>query len=425
MKPKHHKSQYFLKKGLFDALDSFSELEARISALPETERGDAFEVFAEAYFNTQSIHQDQEVWPEKQLSQELRETLRISIDAGVDGVIKTRLPKYIGYQVKFRTGRSTLAWNGDGKLSNFFGQTDYVDNRLLFTNSMDLSEIAQERKDFSSVKGNDLDQLELSDFQDIVKWLQTGLKTHTRKKPRQHQKDAVLAIVNTFKKVDRAKAIMACGSGKTLIALWVTEMIKAQNILVLVPSLALIKQTLKDWAKENNWGQDFTYIVVCSDKSVNKGIDEIIIYQYESGFNVTTEIAEVREYLENNDLSRKKIIFSTYQSCKVIAQAMPEGFAFDLAIFDEAHKTATRTNAKYALALHDKNISIKKRLFLTATPRHYNVAQKDKEGDQKIVFSMDDESIYGPVAYKLSFKWLISYHSRMQLIRTLFVNIRF
>jgi hypothetical protein len=58
MLPKHHKTSHFLKSGLFDNLSSFAELEDRISKLPTTtDMGDAFEVFAEAYFFTQKIEQ--------------------------------------------------------------------------------------------------------------------------------------------------------------------------------------------------------------------------------------------------------------------------------------------------------------------------------------------------------------------------------
>ena len=50
--------------GLFDAIGTFGELENRISALPTNQdRGDAFEVFAEAYLATQKIVAAEEVWP--------------------------------------------------------------------------------------------------------------------------------------------------------------------------------------------------------------------------------------------------------------------------------------------------------------------------------------------------------------------------
>lgn len=76
MLPKHHKTSFFLKTGLFDNLSSFAELEERISELPTTvEVGDAFEVFAEAYFLTQKIEQAEEVWPFKAIPSSIKEDL--------------------------------------------------------------------------------------------------------------------------------------------------------------------------------------------------------------------------------------------------------------------------------------------------------------------------------------------------------------
>jgi predicted helicase len=63
------------------------------------------------------------------------------------------------------------------------------------------------------------------------------------------------------------------------------------------------------------------------------------------------------------------------------------------------NKTAGR-EGRYAFALDDKNLAIRKRLF-TATPRHYNPLRKDKEGDARLVFSMDKPDVYGPRAYGL------------------------
>ena len=46
---------------------------------------------------------------------------------------------------------------------------------------------------------------------------------------------------------------------------------------------------------------------------------------------------------------------------------------------------------------------IRKRLFFTATPRHYDIRKKDKEGDNALVYSMDRPEIYGRVTHTLSF----------------------
>ncbi len=89
------------------------------------------------------------------------------------------------------------------------------------------------------------------------------------------------------------------------------------------------------------------------------------------------------------DLCKRSIVLSTYQSADVVGKALREGEAFDLAIFDEAHKTAGREGRNYAYALDDANLLIRKRLFFTATPRHYNPQQKDSEGEAQLVFSID------------------------------------
>ena len=87
--PRHKRSGQFVAAQLFDGLEDFAELEARIAALPTTqERGDALEVFAEAYLATQKIVLADEVWPFDatpiQILQEL--ALDTPRDLGVDGV---------------------------------------------------------------------------------------------------------------------------------------------------------------------------------------------------------------------------------------------------------------------------------------------------------------------------------------------------
>ena len=82
---------------------------------------------------------------------------------------------------------------------------------------------------------------------------------------------------------------------------------------------------------------------------------------------------------------------------------MGEGDPFDLALFDEAHKTAGREGVHFGFALADKNLPVRKRLFLTATPRHYDVRQRDREGGARLVYSMDAPEIYGPVAHQITF----------------------
>ena len=111
----------------------------------------------------------------------------------------------------------------------------------------------------------------------------------------------------------------------------------------------------------------------------------------------------MQEYL-SSPYKGVRVVFSTYQSAQVVAEGMPKGAAFDLGLFDEAHKTAGREGTRFSFALNDENLPITKRLFMTATPRHYDVRKKDKEGDAKLVYSMDVPETYGKRIHELSFR---------------------
>ena len=70
-------------------------------------------------------------------------------------------------------------------------------------------------------------------------------------------------VVKGFRQADRRKLIMACGTGKTLTALFIREKLAAERTLVLMPSLQLIKQTIGEWRR--NKKLDFDFLPVCSD----------------------------------------------------------------------------------------------------------------------------------------------------------------
>ncbi|MEI6077585.1 MAG: Helicase associated domain protein [Verrucomicrobiota bacterium] len=243
--------------------------------------------------------------------------------------------------------------------------------------------------------------MEADDFRAIEAWLADSAFVAPKKAPQPHQTEALDALLPALKTHDRVSAIMACGTGKTLVALWVTEQLEAQRILVLLPSLALLRQTLHEWLRETRL-PNLAYLCVCSDASVKEGLDTLKTEQSDLDFQVSTEAASVRRFLDA-PFAGVKMIFSTYQSASVVGAAMKPGEAFDLAVFDEAHKTAGREGRNFGYALEDKNLPIRKRLFLTATPRHYNPHDRDREGEAKLLFSMDNPAVYGPQAYRLTF----------------------
>jgi len=144
------------------------------------------------------------------------------------------------------------------------------------------------------------------------------------------------------------------------------------------------------------------YLCVCSDPTVKEGLDTIDTRQSDLDFQVSTDASSVRDFLDA-PFSGTKIIFATYQSAQVVGTALKPGEAFDLGVFDEAHKTAGRPGRNYAFALEDSNLPIRKRLFFTATPRHYNPHQHDRRGDAQLVFSMDSSQVYGAHVFRLTF----------------------
>jgi predicted helicase len=73
-------------------------------------------------------------------------------------------------------------------------------------------------------------------------------------------------VVKGFEQADRGQLIMACGTGKTLTALFVKEKLKAERALLLVPSLSLLAQTMREWAA--NRTVEFETLAVCSDETV-------------------------------------------------------------------------------------------------------------------------------------------------------------
>jgi predicted helicase len=297
-------------------------------------------------------------------------------DKGVDGIFQTQLGEYHAYQVKFRTGRPSLSWD---ELSTFIGLADRVKQRVLFTNCDRFADVVKQRIGFYAITGHDLDELESQDFLTIRTWLEDARIERSLKIPLPHQDEALDNILPALRKHDRATALMACGTGKTLVALWVCERMIAQNILVLVPSLALLRQTLHEWVRQTSW-PSFAHLCVCSDPTVKQESDGIVLRPEDLDFPVTTDSAQVRAFLRTK-FSGVKLVFSTYQSAHVVAAGMTKGRAFDFAIFDEAHKTAGCEGGYFGFALKDERLLVKKRLFLTATPRHYDIHEHDQDGD--------------------------------------------
>jgi superfamily II DNA or RNA helicase len=221
-------------------------------------------------------------------------------------------------------------------------------------------------------------------------------------KPRPHQAEAIRDVLKGFKTSDRGQLIMACGTGKTLAGLFITEKLKAQRTLVLLPSLSLLKQTLNEWRA--NCANDFTALPVCSDDSVADSDDAAIAHTADLGVPVTTDPNEIAAFLRRK--SGPLVVLSTYQSSPQIEAAFKLGRVpgFGLVIADEAHRVAGPVSSDFATVLDSKALKVDRRLFMTATPRYFTgrVLKAAQEADYEVA-SMDDQKKFGPVFHRLSF----------------------
>ncbi|MCL2284645.1 MAG: DEAD/DEAH box helicase family protein [Fibromonadales bacterium] len=238
---------------------------------------------------------------------------------------------------------------------------------------------------------------------------------------RPHQEEALKKTHEYFKKYDRGKLIMACGTGKTFNSLRIAE--KETNgkgqVLFLVPSIALLGQTLHEWSADAK--EPINPICICSDPKIsskeNKNEDSGFTNVVDLAAPASTDRNEIlRQFKRIQSLKKKgmTVVFSTYQSIDVISKAQKEllknGFdEFDLIICDEAHRTTGVTlsgdDESTFVKVHDNNfIKAKKRLYMTATPRLYedNIKSRAAQADA-VLCSMDDEKLYGEEIYRIGF----------------------
>ncbi|RQR20376.1 DEAD/DEAH box helicase, partial [Burkholderia stagnalis] len=214
------------------------------------------------------------------------------------------------------------------------------------------------------------------------------------------QNEAIDAALAALEQGDRAQVLMACGSGKTRIGSSLVVATGARSVIAFFPSLALIKQTLGTWLDASTgFDRRIDWLCVCSDSTVAAGVDELVLTESDLGFAVTTDSQSVRAFLEQ-DTEAVRVVFSTYHSSAVIAEAIPGGFSFDLGVFDEAHRT-TGKDSIFSLPLNDEFVPVTKRVYFTATPKHLSYRKRKRDGEAETVYSMDDESLYGTVAYRL------------------------
>ena len=377
--------------------------------------------------------------------------------------------RYVAIQCKFYDeGRKVLNADIDSFLAAS-GSKCFAERLVVATNTA-WSENTKKELEEQEKPTNILDLGQLKKLKiDWQQYLNDGtVKLQPKRKLRPYQEEAINNVILGFKTYDRGKLIMACGTGKTFTSLKLAERQVGQHglVLFLVPSLALLSQTLDDWTQQSK--DKMTAIPVCSDSTIGDSarpldpeddFTESFLADHELSYPATTNAKSLAEKVVNafalyetrNDLGLT-VVFSTYQSLDVIHEAQEQyGMAeFDLIICDEAHRTAgaylfndlkEKEKKKASKSKKGKAANIepseedflspqgadapewdieveslftrvhnadyihgRKRLYMTATPKVYGDAPKKQEslGDA-VLYSMDDEKTFGPVFYSLNF----------------------
>lgn len=381
----------------------WNDLQDQLSSLDNKEKGDIFEDLVAGYLKSESSYATiiSEVWSASKAPQEIAELLNLpQTDKGIDLIAKTRSGEFWAIQCKYRSDSTQTLTHTE--LSTFSSLTYQVCRGITFalvcTTTEKVTELYKESGKISFCSYDVWSALNAEHFEQISAHLKGIRKSTGPATPRAHQIEAVEAAKKHFSADgnSRGKLIMPCGTGKSLTAWFIALSIKSKNIVIALPSLSLVRQTLGTWAKESvAGGITLDWACICSDETVAG--EEIRVTLQDLGVPCFTD-----KKLINNWLLRKengiKLTLTTYQSAHKLAEASREnGVCFDLIIFDEAHKTVGSKGKSFSHLIFQENIRADYRVFMTATERYYS-------GSNDEVLSMDSESAYGKTFYSLSFK---------------------
>lgn len=390
---------------------SWQEIQAKWRNFTEKQKGDLFEELVKAYLQLEPEYASKlkHVWLQREVPQAIARKLKLpATDQGIDIIAETHDGEFWAIQCKYRQDTDhSLTWR---EISTFTGLAFGVCNGFAFGVVCSTTErITHVLKDQERIGFCALDVWQALDA-DFLKRLRAHLahKPGVLKplKPRPHQKGAVKDGHEHFvsAKAKRGKLIMPCGSGKSLTAYWIANKLGDRRIVIAVPSLALIRQTLKVWLRETIANkQAVEWICVCSDESAGRiERDDTAVLRQDLGVPCLTDPKQIAAWLKRKHRGLT-VVFTTYQSGETLAKAARAAkFTFDLGIMDEAHKTVGDGEKLFSHLLHDKNLTIKRRLFMTATERRY-------KGSSDTVLSMDDPATYGETFHLLSFKRAMEY----------------
>lgn len=345
-----------------------------------------------------------------------------SQDRGID-LVASRRPEhgggFVAVQAKYRAANTSLQKKD---IDSFFTNAKTLNmDELMFVDS---TRASPGRYFVEVIKKNNIRHVNLTKLeQSSVDWIhyvdQGEVAWREEKTPRPHQEETVKRVIDGLQTADRGQIVMACGTGKTYTGLLLAEKLcgKGSQVLVLVPSLALMSQMIREWHADKTI--PFRSFSVCSDVEVGRKTksndDRINLHPSELIIPPTTDAQTLAQNAGIRDESAMTVIFATYHSIEVIHEAQDEFHLpeFQLILCDEAHRTTGQIEAdeegSVFVRVHDAEyVKAKKRLYMTATPRIYSAASKTKAQDGAIeLCSMDNPEQFGEVLYYKSFAWAV------------------
>ena len=403
----------------------------RNQSYSEADKGNRFERLMQAMLLTIPPYCDefQQVWLWSEFP--FRQSISLH-DSGIDLVAQTNEGKYWAIQCKcYRANAkidkgdvdtflttSSRSFKDDKGKQHFFSFRLWID-----TTDGGFTSHAAESFIGQAIPASVLHLSELAempvDWDELDKGI-SGTKAITEhKQVLLHQQNALDEAMKYFKEHDRGKLIMACGTGKTFTSLRIAEQMTNCHgkILFLVPSIALLGQTLREWCFDAQ--KPIRPMCICSDSEVSrthtKDDDTNITSVEELAFPASTSVEQIKHQyfaLQHDKREGMLVVFSTYQSIERIAaaqSAIGEELTFDLIICDEAHRTTGVTlkgdDESAFVRVHDNDfIRAHKRIYMTATPRLYKESDQKRAKDQEAYLcSMDNPELYGEEFYRLGF----------------------
>ena len=392
-------------KKLISDVNNWNDLDSKIKSLTNTtEMGDAFELLTKHYFqiDPKLKVKFQEVWLQNEIPQKVRRKLGLpNKDLGFDLLVESD-NQYFPVQCKYHSDfKRNITFQEVSTFLTLYESNSKLPKAFITSTAGDVSNNYKKvlNKPVQLILNDTWQSLDKSFFNQLRNKLNNKTYSPEAYYPRKHQEKALKDSKEYFikNKKSKGKLIFPCGAGKSLTGFWMSQELGSKTTLIAVPSLSLIKQTLDVYLKEFV-ARDIKvkFLCICSDEGIGKN-DDIAFKTENIGVPCDTDPVFIKQWLKDN---RKEniVVFTTYQSGRIIAELSKElKLSFEVGIFDEAHKTVGSSKKLFSHLLFDDNISVQKRIYMTATERFYSGSKDD-------IISMDDEDIYGETFSFMSFK---------------------